>query len=469
MAAKQGKGDIVQVSPYLNLQTFDMMMSVSKLLSDGKSVLSIDIYLDGLQEILNELVQDTWVRHVLIVDGDGLVVAHAEHGGLQGQPMAVGDIWEGDLFERVKRASDYEDHRETNVSDGAIIMAEHIGNGWYAVLVLDEGVLSGTTAYLNTILILFIALTVTTWYGISRSIDHKYREAEQLSREVNAVSDIYEAMTLVDLKTGDMTILRASEKLERLLGGDLTNFNERATALAKSMASEGSRDRLVQFMDPASFEERLEGVRSISHDLVDSDGKWIRIQLIVVDRTNDDALWHIIWAVESIEREHRQQERLKRLAETDSLTGLYNRRSGEDRIRDLIDSGNHGTFFLVDIDDFKSVNDSFGHDVGDAVICAVANCIARSFTEDDVVFRLGGDEFAAFAPHLADVASRDWLVERLDCKIAAIDLPELTGRTITASVGTARFAEVADDSFEALYQRADQRMYEKKRMRHAER
>ncbi|MEG1027501.1 MAG: GGDEF domain-containing protein, partial [Oscillospiraceae bacterium] len=81
----------------------------------------------------------------------------------------------------------------------------------------------------------------------------------------------------------------------------------------------------------------------------------------------------------------------------DSMTGLYNRMSFEKMVQDSLDkSGINNTFIMVDIDEFKGINDIFGHLAGDKVIITIADIIKNNFRSCDFICRMGGDEFAVF-------------------------------------------------------------------------
>lgn len=455
-AAKRASGKTTYVSPFMNMQTKLMMMSVSKMLSDGESVVSMDIYLDGLQRIAEDVAADETVAAAFIIDLRGCVIARA------GRDSSLSDAHAAALLNRVL-LSPNDTHAAQ--SDGELVFAERIGSDWYAVLTLDEETLMSSLQYIYLTLGLLLVLTFLGWYVISFWIHRKYREAEQLTREVNAVADIYEAMTLIDLRTGRMEPLRSSPYMEELFAGDLTDYRGRARQMAERIASEQSRDMLVQFMNPDTYDERIRTVNSISHDFMDARGLWERVQLIVVDRESDGRLRHIIWAMESIDEEHRQQERLQRLAEMDTLSKVRNRRSGEAHVRKRLEAGQSGMFILVDVDCFKSINDTYGHKAGDLVIVALAERLRELFRSDDVVFRLGGDEFAVFVPEVSDGKTGAEIVRRIQTEVDGIVIPELKGGRISVSVGASYYPEDGDDTFDALYQRADHRMYENKRWR----
>lgn len=466
IAARENKGKIALAPPFLNLQTNKMTMSVSKLLNDGESVLSIDIFTDGLQETLDDLARGEAVKAAFIMAGDGTVVVHSQPGEMGKNYLKDGGTYRKKLADRARFVAERDNYYEAGPSDGEILLAERINNSWYAVLLLDEANLLGPVRYLNIVLVLFLLLVFFAWYGITKSINRRYREAEELYREMSAVADIYEAMTMVDLKTGRMTVLRNNDNLERLLEGNFKDYTKRIIHLSETMAADESRGMLMQFMDPSTYEERLRDVHSVSFDFLSAGGRWLRVQLIVVDRDAQGKLSHIIWAVESIDRERKQQEHLRKLAEIDALSGLYNRRTGEGRIRAMLSSATRGMFILLDVDDFKTINDRFGHAVGDYVITAIADCLRRAFRDTDILFRLGGDEFAVFVPGIEQKEAKYRLIQRLHHEISCISIPEMAGVSVTVSLGISDVGPEGGDSFESLYQRADQEMYENKRKKH---
>ena len=96
---------------------------------------------------------------------------------------------------------------------------------------------------------------------------------------------------------------------------------------------------------------------------------------------------------------------LRRAAQTDALTGLWNVGGGKEHIQKILagqkeEEINGHAMFLMDVDNFKSVNDTMGHMVGDETLKQLAQVLKNSFEKEDVVFRLGGDEFAAFVRNM---------------------------------------------------------------------
>lgn len=158
--------------------------------------------------------------------------------------------------------------------------------------------------------------------------------------------------------------------------------------------------------------------------------------------------------------------RLSRQAGTDALSGLANRRGLNERLDDELERGlRNGTsvsFVLADIDNFKEINDGFGHQAGDNVIRAVARAIAGSVRELDFSARFGGEEFAVILPG-SSLADAKRTAERIRRAVAAVEVPGPTGEVamVTASFGIAEFPTYANA--EALVAAADAALYQAKR------
>ena len=162
-----------------------------------------------------------------------------------------------------------------------------------------------------------------------------------------------------------------------------------------------------------------------------------------------------------------QGEAMQRLAETDSLTWLFNRRHFDQRLEAELNRAVRAehlvSLLMIDVDKFKTINDRFGHRVGDAVLKAVAIGIKQAVRLYDVPTRYGGDEFAVILPESdSEIASR--VARRVLEKTAAQTLPlELAaaGLTIDLSIGVATFPRPSADAA-GLVEFADTAMYRAK-------
>lgn len=167
--------------------------------------------------------------------------------------------------------------------------------------------------------------------------------------------------------------------------------------------------------------------------------------------------------VDGVVQAAKEREMLKTLSETDLMTGLLNRGSGESKVTEALGTGSGGLFCLLDVDNFKNFNDNFGHDVGDKVIVAVAKKLRGAFRESDIVFRLGGDEFAAFAPSITSESEAEKALERFKGALEETEIEELGGTRITVSIGATIVESGKGASFTATYKLVDTAVYESKK------
>lgn len=154
--------------------------------------------------------------------------------------------------------------------------------------------------------------------------------------------------------------------------------------------------------------------------------------------------------------------KMRLIAETDALTGIYNRRAGEERIRSMIDHDTNGMFLLIDFDNFKDVNDTYGHTIGDICLKIMGECLEESFGSDDIVMRFGGDEFAVFMQNLKSENEGQTNIERLIDKVHNITIPEMPNYRISVSIGVS-FSKLKDKkTFETVYRESDEALYQAK-------
>jgi diguanylate cyclase (GGDEF)-like protein len=150
---------------------------------------------------------------------------------------------------------------------------------------------------------------------------------------------------------------------------------------------------------------------------------------------------------------------------TDGLTGMQNRRYFDDALKEYLDEFRRIDkpvgLMIVDLDHFKLINDTHGHDVGDEVLRAVANCLKDMTRYHDVVARLGGEEFAVVAPNMdSDLLVR--FAERIRKAIAGLAVVSGNVRLkVTASVGLAVWDR--KETAENFFRRADQQLYQAKK------
>ena len=164
-----------------------------------------------------------------------------------------------------------------------------------------------------------------------------------------------------------------------------------------------------------------------------------------------------------LKSDSRSMSKLQNDAEKDLLTGVYNKLSTEKYIREYMEKGgSSGLFYIIDLDDFKKINDNYGHAFGDEVLKTVGKRLITEFRATDIIGRLGGDEFCVFLKDLANEEEKNVQIERMAKVFKDIYAGEHVKYNPTASIGGAEFPKYGK-TFEEIYRAADSALYDVKR------
>ena len=178
--------------------------------------------------------------------------------------------------------------------------------------------------------------------------------------------------------------------------------------------------------------------------------------LVVLSRRNRQLAHSVAALVEA-------QRALQHIAWHDALTGLPNRTLLADRLRQDMRRVRRNDEFLalayIDLDGFKAINDTHGHEVGDRLLVEIARRMRAALRDVDTVARLGGDEFAAIFTDLAAASASEPLIERLLGAIAAPVVIDGLGLQVSGSIGVSYFPQQGDLEAEQLLRQADHAMY----------
>jgi diguanylate cyclase (GGDEF)-like protein/PAS domain S-box-containing protein len=199
----------------------------------------------------------------------------------------------------------------------------------------------------------------------------------------------------------------------------------------------------------------------------DESWKWILTRGMVSHRSTEDRVVRMIGTHTDLTERKQAEETIQRQAHYDALTQLPNRRLFRDRLEHTIRQSkrDHSPFalMLIDLDHFKEINDTMGHDAGDFLLVDAAQRILHCVRESDTVARMGGDEFVVILPDIEDPSNIERIAQKIIGKLAS---PFLLGEEkafISASVGITLYPADADN-MEALLKNADQAMYVAKNM-----
>jgi diguanylate cyclase (GGDEF)-like protein len=193
---------------------------------------------------------------------------------------------------------------------------------------------------------------------------------------------------------------------------------------------------------------------------------WVALHAALV-RAPDGSPQHFLGQIQDVSERVRYEAQLQHMADHDPLTGLLNRRSFERELDQHIARvqryGSEGAALVLDIDRFKHINDTLGHNVGDALIVAVAQTLRARLRESDVLARLGGDEFAVLIPR-GGAAEAEEVADAILAAVRSQSVVTAAGRrrSVTASVGISLLRQAPSLSAEEVLVNADLAMYDAK-------
>ena len=213
----------------------------------------------------------------------------------------------------------------------------------------------------------------------------------------------------------------------------------------------------------AAIHKALKSPKSGDYEYqADFDGRGYRIHYVTMADMSGK-VYRALGSLDDIQKEKEEVADLRDAASHDSLTGLLNRKAFDNACKQVIGEARpkwKGAFFIIDLDDFKGVNDRYGHAVGDDVLRKVADCLQNSFRKHDFVVRMGGDEMAVF---MTDITGPRAVIRkgRAICQeIGEIHVDGLYS-PLSVSVGMALYPDQAGD-MEELYEKADMALYQAK-------
>ena len=316
------------------------------------------------------------------------------------------------------------------VEDSGRIVTNEDGSKWFYVVILD---ITDKIEYQNQL----------------------YRSNERLHIIASLVGDV---VFDLDYKNGKAYVY-----------GDFVNRFGRSPAnedFAKGFVNEASDVK----MEPPVC--KTNGFKSTHTDRVEKDislednnGKpiWCRYQAAIFRDQNGIPVRNVGRLLD-IHEQKLKEKRMEKRAMLDSLTGLYHRESARKIIENVLSDPKAMPYILLlfDIDNFKTINDTYGHPMGDKVLCHFADLLRQTFGQEDTVARLGGDEFLVFCRSLTN---KDEVKDKIRwLSNGTVEDFKLDGQSIPVSfsIGVV-FSEEKTETFSSLYQKADFALYQAKR------
>lgn len=445
---------------------------------------SIDGVLFGIMNIdtLGRTINEEYLDHIYvqIVDAEGNYITRFQSKDVLSQYK---NVWD-DLKKYQYRSSSYKKIKEDieNGKEGhfAFRYGEEERDSYYAPLGINHYYIYVTTnsKYLQEhingtnrkvitmaaelVVALLILLVGVYWYNrkVHQEILESHEEAisnEEMMRIVisqseQAVFEYHLGKKELRIKAGNTNVLFPHNIL---------------TDVPESILDRGVMDEVFSKRFKQMFEEIQENEICESEVKVVSEGKakWFRLVIKTLFDENRQIV-NTVGIVEDISERKQEELQLKKRAERDGLTGFYNAITMKIKVDQLLKApwiieGNH-IFMLMDLDCFKQVNDTFGHQYGDQVLKEVSDTLKKTFRQSDLLCRMGGDEFAIMILNVSSFSAVEHVIQELLEHLHKIYEQEGKTVEVSASLGIV-CAPLHGITFEELYKKSDQMLYEVKR------
>ena len=312
------------------------------------------------------------------------------------------------------------------------------------------------------VILLVIAMAtafVFIWRRIERSREMAVTAAYAQTRRFNSL--VRNSSDMVMVMDGEGCFTYCSRSVQRLLGWDIDDLHGKPVG---HLVHPDDAGRLELFADKESARALAE--EPLAWRLRRSDGSWLDAETLATDLRNDPAVGGVVLNSRDVTDRKAVEEELVHQALHDPLTGLANRLLFDDRLNHALETRADGSaplaVLILDLDDFKTVNDSLGHQIGDELLNIIGQRLANAVRPGDTAARLGGDEYAVLLENVAGRSSARKVAERIaDALSEPIELDD-KDMIIGASMGIALAPHDADDA-ENLVRFADMAMYAAKR------
>lgn len=221
------------------------------------------------------------------------------------------------------------------------------------------------------------------------------------------------------------------------------------------------------------FSKIISGEKMLEHRIKTKDGRLILVFSLIVNTSDGFKVIRMFNLNNSIflnnkekELQQKYEENIKILENTaiyDDLTGLFRREPFIKKINEYLEKKIPLAFFIIDVDKFKTVNDTYGHTAGDEILIKVANTFKEVVKEQGLICRLGGDEFAILLPKIKNIEEIKIIAKSILSKTTEIHLDDVEDFKISVSIGVTlikNYTKVIN--FNYLYSTSDKELYKAK-------
>ena len=251
-----------------------------------------------------------------------------------------------------------------------------------------------------------------------------------------------------------------SDTWKKIFGSEPLNTDVRKNIFDQSHIHPDDIPRLLETLE--KLEQNRSAFEVVELRIVAQNGRylWCRLRATATqDETG--AVKKLYGVIINIDEEKRASQKLQDRVERDVLTKLLNKEAARNKTEACLQQNTSGALLIIDLDDFKGINDNYGHMFGDAVLIQISKELKKIFRAQDVVARIGGDEFYVFMQGLSEPRLVEERCTRLIAMFQNLLKAQLCGTKLSCSVGVA-LAPEDGTNYVDLFQYADQALYSAK-------
>ncbi len=297
---------------------------------------------------------------------------------------------------------------------------------------------------------------------------NSYYKAELVNQQKIMSNFIQNASIKFDLNLTEDTILSGFDYNDHVLIEPGHSYTDTLSRIAEQLIHPDHQESFKTALSPDKLLARFkDGTNILSFEFLQKNNEnessfyWYRTTLSMIeDGLTGDI--KVIAYMENIDEEKKRHTELAQKAQLDSLSGLNNKEHTRLLIERQLRKG-EGVLYLIDIDNFKSINDSMGHGMGDEVLRALSSDLKRIFRGEDIVGRIGGDEFMVYvSTGLPDRIATQKAEQVMDAFLNTYTDMEGQDHIISSSIGI-YIVDTDTCQFEDIYHKADIAMYQTKK------
>ncbi|MBO4915970.1 MAG: response regulator, partial [Oscillospiraceae bacterium] len=308
--AMANKGAITVIEPYVDAYTGNVVMSLAKTLNDGKSVISMDIYLDRIQRTTEEVVESGRSDIEMIIDDRNLVVAHSDSGEAGKDYDEEGDTFGAAILNQLNRSKkeffEFDYNGSHYVAYQAIIQ-----NGWRCVSVRDATLLFKPLKQILAATIAVVLIIVFVLSYIMSSLNKREKAVKSLNSQLSSTAEIYRSVHDLDIINDTFSEIQTNEsRISNAVGRSHEHAQQTFNRVMDQLTNPISKDDIMRFIDFSTLDERLKNQKTITIEFLNTQNLWLRGRLIASQRTADGRVSHVLWMVEDIDQEKRRRDAL---------------------------------------------------------------------------------------------------------------------------------------------------------------